>query len=175
MDAKALGSFILTLRKEKDMTQAQLAEKIHVTDKAISKWERGVGIPDISNLEALADALDITVAELLQCKKQDKVPVSPEELKDLTDAALKLAKYQEQHTRRRLLIGMLLAAAGFILLFAGIRFFLSPAITIIGGADGPTSIFVAGKISKTIPSIAIAAGAILVFTGLWKILKKKLP
>ena len=41
------------------MTQKQLADKIHVTDKAISKWERGVGIPDITNLEALADALEL--------------------------------------------------------------------------------------------------------------------
>ncbi len=44
MDAKTLGSFILSLRKEKGLTQAQLAEKIHVTDKAISKWERGVSL-----------------------------------------------------------------------------------------------------------------------------------
>lgn len=175
MDAKALGSFIQTLRKEKGLTQAQLAEKIHVTDKAVSKWERGVGIPDISNLEALADALDITVTELLQCKKQDRIPVSPEEVEALTAAALELAKYQEQRTRRRLLMGMVLTAAGFILLFTGIRFFLSPAISIIGGADGPTSIFVAGKISKTIPAIAIAAGAILLFTGLWNTFKKKQP
>lgn len=42
MDAKQLGSFLVMLRKEKNMTQKQLADKIHVTDKAISKWERGV-------------------------------------------------------------------------------------------------------------------------------------
>ena len=42
MDAKKLGQFIAEIRKEKEMTQAELASKLHVTDKAISKWERGV-------------------------------------------------------------------------------------------------------------------------------------
>ncbi|MDO4324690.1 MAG: helix-turn-helix transcriptional regulator [bacterium] len=42
MDAKVFGAYIAKLRKEKHMTQSQLAEKIHVTDKAVSKWERGV-------------------------------------------------------------------------------------------------------------------------------------
>ena len=54
MDAKILGNYIAARRKELGMTQANLAEKIHVTDKAVSRWERGVGLPDIDNLEAIA-------------------------------------------------------------------------------------------------------------------------
>lgn len=57
MDTKKIGRFITELRKEQQMTQSQLAEQIHVTDKAISKWERGAGLPDITMLEPLADAL----------------------------------------------------------------------------------------------------------------------
>lgn len=57
MDTKKIGRFITELRKEQQMTQSQLAEQIHVTDKAISKWERGAGLPDISMLEPLADEL----------------------------------------------------------------------------------------------------------------------
>lgn len=173
MDAKILGSFIQALRKEKGLTQAQLAEKIHVTDKAVSKWERGNGIPDICNLEALADALDITTAELIQCKKQDKVLLSSEEVQTLMDAALELAKYQEQRARRKIFMGVLWAAAGMVLLITGIHYFLSPAFSMIGGADGPTSVFIAGKISRELPAAAIAAGAILLLIGPWNIVKKK--
>lgn len=57
MDTRKIGRFITELRKEQQMTQLQLAEQIHVTDKAISKWERGAGLPDISMLEPLADEL----------------------------------------------------------------------------------------------------------------------
>lgn len=58
MDNQKLGIFITELRKEKGLTQAQLAQKLNVTDKAVSKWERGVGFPDIKLLEPLADVLD---------------------------------------------------------------------------------------------------------------------
>ncbi len=120
----------------------------------------------------MAEALDITVAELIQCKKQDKIPVNPQEIQDLMDAALELIKYQEQLARRRILIGLLWAALGVILLFTGIRYFLFPTFS-IGGGDGPTAIFIAGKISRELPAAAIAAGAVLLLIGLWKILKKK--
>lgn len=59
------GSMIKALREKKKMTQAQLAEKLNVTDKAISKWETGRGLPDIALLEGLASALGLSVIELL--------------------------------------------------------------------------------------------------------------
>lgn len=66
MDNKKIGTFISELRKEKNMTQKDLAEKLNVTDKAVSKWERGVGYPEITILPRLADALGVTTSELLQ-------------------------------------------------------------------------------------------------------------
>lgn len=54
MDVKRTGSFIAEMRKGKNMTQAELAAKLQVTDKAVSRWERGVGYPDITLLEPLA-------------------------------------------------------------------------------------------------------------------------
>ena len=66
MDNQKLGIFITELRKEKGLTQAQLAQKLNVTDKAVSKWERGVGFPDIKLLEPLADVLDISLLELMK-------------------------------------------------------------------------------------------------------------
>lgn len=71
MDSKVFGKFIARIRKEKNMTQADLAERIGVTDKAVSRWERGVGFPDINTLEPLARALDISILELMRSQKSD--------------------------------------------------------------------------------------------------------
>lgn len=70
MDAKKFGRFIAEQRKEKGMTQANLAEILHITDKAVSKWERGSGSPDISNLSEVAKVLGITVDELLNGERK---------------------------------------------------------------------------------------------------------
>lgn len=64
MNQYVTGTMIRRLREGKKMTQLQLAEKLSVSDKAISKWETGRGYPDISLIEALADALDVSVIEL---------------------------------------------------------------------------------------------------------------
>ena len=76
MDNQKLGIFITELRKEKGLTQAQLAQKLNVTDKAVSKWERGVGFPDIKLLEPLADVLDISLLELMNSERLPKTTVS---------------------------------------------------------------------------------------------------
>ncbi|MFZ7133290.1 MAG: helix-turn-helix domain-containing protein [Eubacteriales bacterium] len=65
MDQAGIGNRIYSLRIKKGWTQKQLAEGLHLTDKAISKWERGLCYPDLSLLEPLATLLDITVPELL--------------------------------------------------------------------------------------------------------------
>lgn len=77
MDAGKTGRFIAGLRRERGMTQAELAEKLHVTDKAVSKWERGAGLPDIATLEPLAAELGVTVSELLQGEAAESA--APEE------------------------------------------------------------------------------------------------
>lgn len=59
MDAKKFGMYIAETQKERQMIQSELAEKIRVTDKAVSRWERGLGFPDINTLSPLADALGL--------------------------------------------------------------------------------------------------------------------
>ena len=71
MDAKKFGAFISDRRKQQHMTQAELAGKIGVTDKAVSRWERGLGFPDINTMEPLADALGISLLELMRSEIQD--------------------------------------------------------------------------------------------------------
>ena len=65
MDAKATGGLIARRRKEQNWSQGDLAERLHVTDKAVSKWETGRGLPSVDLLEPLAEALGLTVSELL--------------------------------------------------------------------------------------------------------------
>ena len=65
MEKEKIGKYIRKKRIEKGMTQQQLAEKIQVTEKAVSRWETGRGVPDISLLEPLAEELHVSVTELL--------------------------------------------------------------------------------------------------------------
>lgn len=65
MDANKTGMLIAAKRKEKEMTQKELAEKLHISNKAVSRWETGAGFPDVSLLEPLSQALGVTVTELL--------------------------------------------------------------------------------------------------------------
>ena len=72
MSKKTLGMMISSFRKEKGMTQIELAEKMGVTDKAVSKWERDIACPDVSTLPKLAEIFDVSVDELMQCKAESQ-------------------------------------------------------------------------------------------------------
>ena len=65
MDQIKIGSFIAETRKQKNMTQRQLADTLAISDKTVSKWERGKGLPEVSLMRPLCEALDITVNDLL--------------------------------------------------------------------------------------------------------------
>ena len=69
MDQLKIGKFIAECRKQKKITQAQLSEKLNITDKAVSKWERGISMPDSSIMLELCDILGISVNELLSGEK----------------------------------------------------------------------------------------------------------
>ncbi len=72
MDNKKIGEFIKTIRKEKNLTQTELAEKLMVSDKTVSKWECGAGAPDVSLMIPLCEELGITVNELLSGERLGK-------------------------------------------------------------------------------------------------------
>lgn len=80
MNQEQIGKFIAELRKEKNMTQQELAEKLNITDRAISNWENGRRLPDYTSLPLLAEVLDISIQELLNGHKMSK-----EELIELKD------------------------------------------------------------------------------------------
>lgn len=72
MDSKKIGEFIKKQRTEKNMTQEELAAKLYVSNKTISKWETGKGIPSVDMLVPLAKILDVNIAEILGGKKAIK-------------------------------------------------------------------------------------------------------
>ncbi len=72
MNQEKIGKFILELRKEKNMTQQELADKIGVTDRAISKWENGRGMPDLSLMRPLCEELGISINELISGERLNK-------------------------------------------------------------------------------------------------------
>ena len=72
IDRVKFGEFISELRKEKGIKQKELAEKLYVSDKAVSKWETGHSIPDVSLLVPLAEILGVTVTELLECRRREQ-------------------------------------------------------------------------------------------------------
>jgi transcriptional regulator with XRE-family HTH domain len=72
MDAKKTGKFICESRKKRGMSQKELANKLSITDKAISKWERGISFPDISMLIPLSEVLGISLYDILTGGNDDK-------------------------------------------------------------------------------------------------------
>lgn len=84
-------------RKELGLTQAQLAEQIHVTDKAVSRWERGVGLPDINLLEPLAEALEVSVLELIRAEKVQENVLPVTDAENLVSETIALASEQTEN------------------------------------------------------------------------------
>ena len=89
---KTLGMMIAELRKAQDMTQLELAEKMGVTDKAVSKWERDLSCPDVNSLPTLAETLGVSVDALMQVKLEAAAPKkSAHEIVDTVFKAIALA------------------------------------------------------------------------------------
>ena len=89
MKKQTLGMMISLLRKEKGMTQLELAEKMGVTDKAVSKWERDLSFPDINSIPKLAEVFEVSVDELMQVKTETKENMSKNKIDEIVDTVLK--------------------------------------------------------------------------------------
>ena len=96
MDLIKIGKFISTKRKEKKITQEQLAERLYITDRAVSKWERGLSLPDADKMIELCDILDINVNELLLGEEIDM----KENEKKTQELLIEMAKQEEIKNKR---------------------------------------------------------------------------
>lgn len=114
MDQVKIGKFIQELRKEKNLTQMDLANKLNITDRAISKWENGKSLPDSSIMLELCDILGITVTELLLGGK-----IEMENYNKKTEAKLlEILKQQELSNKRLLFMEVLIMVVSVIFLLA---------------------------------------------------------
>ena len=112
IDLERFGTFVTQLRSEKGMTQKALADKLYVSNKAVSKWENGLSLPDIGLLEPLAEILEVTVAELLhgerqadgKLEEQQEEPYTVEGLRKWfaeSDAAIRVNSEERKAGRKR--------------------------------------------------------------------------
>ncbi len=161
MDAHKFGAFIAGCRKDKKMTQADLAAKIQVTDKAVSRWERGVGFPDINTLEPLADALEISVLELIKSERINDSQVTNEEASELITDTLDVARLQRKQERKNVfrILGITYVIAVFALLLDSMQW---QADTIIFACAG-----------VIFPLFCICGSAALLFNGIWRKIRNK--
>ena len=112
MNQLIIGKFITQKRKEKNLTQEQLAEKLGVSNKTVSKWETGKCMPDYSVVQLLCKELDITVAELMDGEDADEKSVRAYDEEQIMDL---LRRTQELEKHKKLLSGVLLIIMGIAL------------------------------------------------------------
>ncbi|MBR1863164.1 MAG: helix-turn-helix transcriptional regulator [Ruminococcus sp.] len=120
MDQEKIGKFIASLRKEKGFTQAVLAEKLGITDRAVSKWENGRSLPDASIMLELCGLLDINVNELLSGER-----IAMENYEQIAEQTIVEMKKQEEHKNKKLLtaesvIVAISAVSSFVIILAGL-------------------------------------------------------
>lgn len=101
MDTEKFGKFIAACRMDNHMTQKELAQKLQVTDKAVSRWERGKGFPDISFLVPLSEALNISVPELMKSERDDtkREVFSAGEIRNVLTSASQMEKQNKREAR----------------------------------------------------------------------------
>lgn len=112
MNKENLGKFIAENRKALGMTQEELANRLFVTNKAVSKWEKGHSFPDIAMFEPLAEALGVSVAELIACEKKAEGEASIREVIELSCGVIK--KYKERFVWALIVLAMVIAYAAII-------------------------------------------------------------
>lgn len=123
MDQKKIGLFLRALRKEKALTQEQLAEQFSVSSRTVSRWETGTNMPDLSVLVELADYYQVDIREILDGERKSET--MDEETKE---TLIKVAAYageekQAQHLRMRQIIGGILIGFGVFLAISALAIF----------------------------------------------------
>lgn len=155
MDNKKFGAFIAAQRKEKGLTQKELADKLCVTDKAVSKWERGLGFPDIKLIEPLSEALDVSILELMRSEHIEKTDIPTHNVSEALSNVIDIVTYQRKIERRNIWISVISVAAIIMAVF------LIDALKVMG------------FLMVCLPVIFFAVGVILLVVS-WERHKQKL-
>lgn len=110
MNSENIGQFIALLRKERQMTQRDLAQRLNITDKAVSKWERGLSCPDISLLTSIAEIFDVSTGELLNGQRNEQSTANADE------TIKNVLRYADKSVTNRMHFVQKISAAVFTLL-----------------------------------------------------------
>ena len=167
-----LNENIRKLRKAKGLSQEELAMKLNVVRQTVSKWEKGLSVPDSEMLIKLAEELDTTVNNLLgetsETEENSELKIIAAKLELLNE---QFAKQNETHRRTKKVVSIIFCVASAVVLLAEFFSWLAlylvdrtpdTSIAIIGGSDGPTQILVAEPTIN--PFIVIAAVVVIVLS-----------
>ena len=124
MNYETIGKFIQEKRKEKGYTQKELAEKLGVTDKAVSKWERGLGCPDVSILEILANELDTSILEILKGRTIENEIIKVTEVNDYVKETINYTKNKTKEIINKIIV-FLTVSISILLLILNIENIIS--------------------------------------------------
>ena len=114
MDLIKIGKFISSKRKEKNITQSELAEKLYITDRAISKWENGICLPDAGTMPLLCEILDVTINDLFSGEVIDM----KDNEKKLEENLLEMTRLKEEKDKQLLKMEVVFGVITFIMFFA---------------------------------------------------------
>ena len=174
MDQKKIGMFLKVLRKENNMTQEELAEKLNVSNRSISRWETGSNMPDISLLVELSELYMVSIPEIIEGEsKSEKMN------QDIKNTAIKMAEYSKNEVRveKKKNIGSLLVIFGVFIIASALAVFPNESswasiYSIIGEI-----IFIIGVYFRFITSqankvlrVASIVGCVIIFLGIFTLL-----
>ena len=122
MNTIEFGGFIAQQRKAVGLTQKELAERLLVTDKAVSRWENGHGYPDIETLENLSKALEVSLVELMHSKKNESDTITIQEANESISSTISINAAARRSERRITLI-LFIVSLLFVILLSALRDF----------------------------------------------------
>jgi len=146
IDRAKFGTFVADLRKEKGITQKELAEKLAISDKAISKWETGNSIPDVVILVPLAEELGVTVTELLECRKIEQAENMDTSQTDvLVKKVIELSEEERQQKKKK--NGLIYVICVLISVLELLGIFQLYSLGMISGAEQLTPLWIVSVFS----------------------------
>ena len=154
MDLIKIGKFISQKRKEKNITQSELAEMLYISDRAISKWENGVCLPDAGNMPKLCEILNITINDLFS---GEVVDMKKNEMK-LEENLLEMTRMKEESDKRLLsletIIGYIISILFLILIFTASYVDMTNTARIIIITSGLIAFFITALVLVKIEQVA---------------------
>ena len=176
-----LSDNIKRFRKEKGLSQEELAEKLNVVRQTVSKWENGLSVPDAEMLIRIADTLDTTVNILLNLTKNDETSESHSINEKLDEINNILVDQKEKRRKLLRIIFCIVFIVAIVILagsFANLVHYkmlikdLSSGAAIIGGYDGPTNMFTVNKTESSTFFISVFITVTISIIGIYKTRKR---